>query len=226
MRAEYPSLASPPLSPRIQGLLCDLFGWGQAAAGIAQGIATTAAAKMQADAARDAAKLAADAATHGADLQDAAAQRTEAFNREQADYAAQQQEVDRHANYEQYAAGRRYQGSLSQMLGLGGMSVPAYVPGVVPHFTTAPAPGGPSAPGAPPAMTPPPPAGPAGPAAMPANFGAALAPGASAAAAAMAPGAPPSPTAPPGVPQLQPDGTYAMVSSMPRYPSFGQYLEA
>jgi hypothetical protein len=214
-------------SVRVQGPCFDCFGVGTAVSGVAQATGNVIAAEKQAGAARDAAKLAADAATHGADLQDAAAQRTEAFNREQADYTAQQAEVDRHANYDQYAVNRRRIGSLGTMLGLGGVDVPAYVPGIVPHFANAPAP----APGAPPSSGSPTPPD----VQSPANFGAAMAGGARAAAAIAPPGAPPvNPALMAGntgfeggmaTPQLQPDGTYAMVPSMPpRYRSFGQSL--
>lgn len=61
------------------------------------------------------------------------------FQREQAEYQAQQEEVNRRANYDQWAAKRRYQGSIGQMLGLGSSEVPAYVPGITPHFTGGPA---------------------------------------------------------------------------------------
>lgn len=241
MRAEYPCLASPAASVRVQAPWLDLFGWGEAVAGIAQGVATITAAEKQANAAREAAKITADAANHGADLQDAAAQRNEAFLREQADYTAHQAEVDRRANYGQYASNRRRIGSISQALGLGGVEVPEYVPGVESHFSNAPAPAGPSGWGGPP----PPGAtsGPQGAPPPPLNFGAALAGGAAAAGQmAPPPGSAPTPEDlaalranmggntgifNPGAPKLQPDGTYAIPDSMPpRYRTFGQYLGA
>lgn len=75
------------------------------------------------------------AANHAADLQDAANKRAEAFQRQQAEQAYQQGEVDRQANYDQWAAKRRNIGSISQMLGLGGGGdIPAYVPSVDPRY--------------------------------------------------------------------------------------------
>lgn len=59
-----------------------------------------------------------------------------AFEKQQAQYNAQETEVNRKANYDLMVAKAKKLGSLSQMLGLGGgPDIPAYVPGVTPNFT-------------------------------------------------------------------------------------------
>jgi hypothetical protein len=119
-------------------------------------------ASKQAGAATDAAKLSTDAANHAADVQAQSNREALAFEREQADYQAQQTEINRKANYDQWAAHMQGVNSIGDFLHLGRKPIPAYVPGEPAGFApTAAAPAGPGAPGAP------------GP--MPANFGAMLA---------------------------------------------------
>lgn len=98
------------------------------------------AAHMASSGATDAAKLQTDAAKYGADKQDAATQRAEAFQRQQAENAWQNSQQTQRANYEQSKA--RY-GSIAGVasqygLNLGGM--PEYSPGVDPHYDTGAAP--------------------------------------------------------------------------------------
>lgn len=218
--------------------------WGAIGAGVSAGTSLIGA-HMQAGAAEDAAHLQVDASKYAADKQDAAAQRAEAWQRQQAEAQWQQQETDRKANYDQWAAKRRNIGSIGKFLGLGsGGDIPAYVPSVDPRLT---APGAPLPAG--PGQTPPGGPASAGPAAPPATFGAALTSGRPTVPPTAAPltntPAPGSPAqlallrarmggnagtaGPMGAPQLQPDGTYAFPSSMPlapRYQSFGDYLGA
>lgn len=169
------------------------------------GAATTAGASIygahkQAGAASDAAKLTTDAANHAADVQARSNAEALAFERQQADYQAREMEVDRRANYDQQAAKLRRIGSIGQMLGLGGVEIPAYVPSAPANFSA-----GPPAPGAPAAGLPTAPP-------MPASFGAML----------DQPGRVPTRFTPRAGP-----APLAFASSMPSpYGTFGQYLGA
>ena len=104
--------------------------------GIAAGTAGAGiyAAHKTAGAAEDAAKLQTDAANHAADVEGQSTAEALAFQRQQAQYQAQQDEINRRANYDQWAAKQRKVGSIGQMLGLGGVEVPDYVPGATPNF--------------------------------------------------------------------------------------------
>lgn len=177
-------------------------------------------AHKQAESADTAAKLQVDAANHAADVKAQSDREALDFQKQQAETQWQNDEGNRHANYDQWAAKRRNIGSIGTMLGLGGGGdIPAYVPSTDPRFGAS---GGPA----------PPPAGPGGPPPgapaprRPANFDAAV----------NGPALPAPPidprlmggnggvVAPMGTPQLQPDGTYAIPSSMPRYRTFGQSM--
>lgn len=214
--------------------------WGAIAAGT---MATTGliGASKQAGAAKDAAQLQVDAANHGADVQAKTAADTLAWNKQQAETQWQNDEVNRKANYDQWAAKRQNVGSIGQML-LGSRFTPSTIPGYVPSIdpryldgaTPVPAGSGqtPAAAAPPGAMTP------------PASFGAAVNSGQARSPLQFRAPAPPPAAAPPpqldprlmggntgitggmGMPVLQPDGTYALPGSMPRYGSFGAYLGA
>lgn len=103
----------------------------------------------------EAANATADAAKYGADKQDAAAQRAEAFQRQEAENAWQNAQQTQQSNYNQQKA--RY-GMISQLggqFGLPSMTMPDYVPGIDPHYTDGGSPppgtisGGPPSSGAP-----------------------------------------------------------------------------
>jgi hypothetical protein len=192
-------------------------------------------ANKQAGAAETAAKLQTDAANHAADVQAQSNREALQFEREQAAYAAQQTEVDRHANYDQWAARQRRVGSIGDYLGFKGTAnnLPAYVPGVVPDFGSAVA--SPSPVNAPVSVG----AGqtpaaaamrPAVMARAPLNFGAALDARGSPARGAV----PFASSMPPGVSAIDPaalaeiqrrqGGNVGIIP--PRYASFGSYLGA
>lgn len=136
---------------RVQQLTYDCFGVGTAIGGTAQAIGNVTAATLQANAARDAAKTTADAADYGATVQGEQNANTLAFNQAQAQNTAQNTEVNRKANYGQWAAHQGDLSSIGAILGLPGKTVPAYVPGVTPNFTSLslPYPTMPTAPGQP-----------------------------------------------------------------------------
>lgn len=213
------------------------------ATAIGAATATTVAASKQSGAVTDAAKLQTDAANHAADVQAKSAADTLAWNKQQAEQQWQQQETDRKANYDQWAAKRRNIGSIGQFLGLGiGGDIPGYVPSVDPRYVNGgtPLPAGagqtPAAAAAQPgAMTAPPPA----------SIGAAVTNGPTRTVVPFHGMLPPPPASPSGVdprlmggntgvvppggggtPVLQPDGTYAIPGSLPRYGSLGAYLGA
>jgi len=85
-------------------------------------------AKLSANAQRDAAQLATDAASHAADVQAKAAADTLAFQKEQAAQQRAVDEVNRRANYEQWATQRRQFQSLDQLVGNAPREIPGYVP--------------------------------------------------------------------------------------------------
>lgn len=82
------------------------------------------------------APAAAQAATgiYGARKQGSANDKALAFNREQAQTAAQSAEADRHANYDQWAVQQRHQNAVRKAMGWGVVDVPDYVPGATPQF--------------------------------------------------------------------------------------------
>lgn len=133
------SFAAPTTGAGMSGLG---FGWGDVFKAGTSLFGNLFGAHQQASAANNAAQISADALKYGANLQDQAAQRQEAFLRQQAENGYANSEVDRRANYDQWAARENRLGSLSAALGYGGRAVPAYVPSVDPHYLT-PTPGAP-----------------------------------------------------------------------------------
>ena len=97
-------------------------------------------AKMQSGAVRNAAQEQARAADIAAAEQRRASEAAEAFQRQQAQQAWAQQEADRRANYDQWAAREQRLGSIGEMLGYGRRQTPGYVPSVNPHLAPAPPP--------------------------------------------------------------------------------------
>lgn len=94
------------------------------------------AAQIQADAAKETARIQAESAAKAAALQKQANDETLAFSKQQATYGAQSTEVDRHANYDQWAAQQRRLGSIGEMVGLGPREIPGYVASPTPNFDT------------------------------------------------------------------------------------------
>lgn len=119
----------PPLvAAAVIGGISTVAGGAMAARG------ASGAARHQTQAANDAARLEADAIRYGADRTATSQAEQLAFLRQQAQIAQQQGEVDRRANYDQWANRERRLGSVGQALGFGGRSVPGYVPGVPQQF--------------------------------------------------------------------------------------------
>ncbi len=173
------------------------------------------AANTTADAATKAAQLKTDAANHAADVTAQSAKEALAFQEAQAQNTAQNDAINREANYRLMAAKAAKFGSIGQLLGLGSVSTPDYVPGVMPNYAA----GQP-----PPAGGPPAPAGPAAPpvpdARQPVAAQALQRPVLTATAPAAA-GT--SPTPAPGL-VLLPDGTYGPPGALQRLGSVGSYL--
>ncbi len=96
-------------------------------------------ASKQSGAAQEGAQAVADAQKYAADLQAQGAAQALAFTKGQAENAFQNSESARQGNYGQYAAAQRRLGSVGQLVGFGPREIPAYVPGVDPNFTGAPA---------------------------------------------------------------------------------------
>lgn len=109
---------------------------GTAIAGAAGATGAVVAGHMQSSAAKDAAKLQTDAANHGADVQDAATQRAEAFQRQQAEQQWQEGERLQRANYDQAKSRTSALANLGSSLGMN-VNIPDYVPGTDPRFTDA-----------------------------------------------------------------------------------------
>lgn len=77
------------------------------------------------------------AANYAADQQKKAADDQLAYQRQQAENTYRQQEADRKANYDQWAARQTRLNSIGAALGYGaGTSIPAYVPIADPGYTT------------------------------------------------------------------------------------------
>ena len=74
------------------------------------------------------AQLQTQAATEGARIQAESAQKALDFQKAEAARIAQQEEVNRRANYEQWAAQQRRHGTLGDLLGLAPQEIPGYVP--------------------------------------------------------------------------------------------------
>ena len=94
---------------------------------------------MQSRAAGQAARHQTNAANTAAQLEAQSQAEQLAFLREQADLAQRQAEVDRRANYEQWASREGRLGSVGQALGFGGRSIPGYVPSAGGSFGQPPA---------------------------------------------------------------------------------------
>lgn len=115
-------------------------GLGTAIAGAAAGGASIYGAHKTSSAANRAADLTTQAANHGADLQKQAADDALAFQKSQADAKAKQDEIDRRANYDQWAAGMDQHNRVRAALGYPTVPIPPYVPGATPTFSGPPAP--------------------------------------------------------------------------------------
>ena len=96
-----------------------------------------------------AAKIGSNAAKTGGQLQDAATQRAEVFQRQQAENDFLNSEAARHANYDQYLGRRNAASALGSSIGFNLPDAQPYVPGIDPHYTTAGTAAPPSATGAP-----------------------------------------------------------------------------
>lgn len=192
-------------------------GAGTAIAGIVGGGAALTGAALQSHAYGSAADEQTGAANHAADLQSQSTAAALAFQKQQAEAQWVNDEANRKANYDQWAAHEANVGSIGEWLGLGGKTIQPYVPGVDPRFldaNAAPPPAGPTPAAA--AARPPmgsvgsyltPPSAPSGvnPALMGGNTGVAGNVG--------------------GL-VLQPDGTYALPSSLSMLRPIGGYLGA
>jgi len=84
-----------------------------------------------------AAKIGSNAAKQAGQVQDAATQRAEVFQRQQAENDFLNAEAARHANYDQYMGRRNAASALGSSIGFNLPDAPAYVPGIDPHYTTA-----------------------------------------------------------------------------------------
>lgn len=102
-------------------------------------------AHMQTAAADKSAQIAADAAKYGADKVAAAEAAALAFQKSTGENAFQNSEVGRRTDYAWQAAREKRLGYLGDLLGMPAREIPAFIPGVDPHFDTG---GGSSAPGA------------------------------------------------------------------------------
>lgn len=128
---------------------------GLIAAGTA-GATSIYSANKQAGAAEKSAQLTTDAAKYGADKQDAATQRAETFQRQQAENEWLNSQNTQKANYDQSKARYGSIAGVASQYGLNLAGMPDYAPGVDPHYTdpSTPAPGTVAgAAGAPPAAT-------------------------------------------------------------------------
>jgi hypothetical protein len=107
------------------------------------------AAKIASNAAGKSADIQTTAATHAADLEAKAAADALAFQKQQAETDWQNSQQTERANYDQWAAREGRMSGLGPLIGLPARNIPAYVPGIDPNFTSAPAqvPGGPPAAG-------------------------------------------------------------------------------
>lgn len=91
----------------------------------------------QASGQTNAAKIQSDAQLGAAKIQDDATQRTEAFQRAQAENTYQNSEVSRRGNYDQWVAAQHRLGTVGQLLGMPDREIPAYVPTIDPRYTSA-----------------------------------------------------------------------------------------
>lgn len=101
--------------------------WAAIAAGSTAGAGIYAANK-QSGAVKDSARMQVDAANHAADAQAKSTAEALAFEKEQAARDYGMQESNRHANYDQWAAGQHRLGTIGEMVGLGPREIPGYVP--------------------------------------------------------------------------------------------------
>lgn len=91
-------------------------------------------AHQQASAATDAARINAEAQERIAAANAKAAADALAFSKSSAENGFQNNEVARAGNYDQWAAAQRRIGSVAKLLGFGDREIPAYRPGVDPHY--------------------------------------------------------------------------------------------
>jgi hypothetical protein len=76
----------------------------------------------------------AGASIYGAHKQGQANSKALTFEREQAQQAAQDAEIARRANYDQWKARQQRLNTITGVLGWGSQNIPAYVPGQVPNY--------------------------------------------------------------------------------------------
>jgi len=107
--------------------------------GIAPAVGSVVGAKMASGAQSRAAQQQTQSANYAADIQDRAAREALEYQKQQAAEEARRYEIDRRANYDQWAAHEGRLGSLSQIWGFGGRPIPGYVPGT-PNTNAGPAP--------------------------------------------------------------------------------------
>ena len=180
---------------------------GTAIAGGAAATGAIVAANKTSNATTTAAADTTAAANHAADVQAESAKEALAFQEAQAQNEAANAEVNRKANYDLMAAKQAKLGSIGELLGLGGVTTPAYVPGITPNFTAGqPTTGAAVVAGGPTAPTP-----------------VQARPVTSPVAAQTATAAPVAADAMGGL-VLQPDGTYKFAGALPKYGSVGSYL--
>jgi hypothetical protein len=84
------------------------------------------------------AKISSNAASDAAAAASVSNDKALAFQKQQAENDYRNQEVARKANFDQWAAGMGAKNSVRAALGLGRITVPAYVPSVDPNFGGAP----------------------------------------------------------------------------------------
>lgn len=104
------------------------------AAAAATSSAAVYSANKQSGAAEQSAKLTTDAATHSADLQSQSQKDALAFQRQQAEVDARNQEQARKANYDQWASREQRLSTFGQMLGLPARDIPAYQASQDPNY--------------------------------------------------------------------------------------------
>src|SRR3990167_6009829 len=109
-------------------------GAGTAIAGAIGGGTAIASGAIQARAHGKAAKLQTQSANYAADRQLESSKAAEAFQRQQAQATWVNQEGDRRANYDQWAARERRLGSVADALGYGQREIPGYVASIDPQF--------------------------------------------------------------------------------------------
>ena len=129
------SLRYFPTGERFEGrgVIASSLALGALVAGATAGGAVASGA-IQSRAAGKAARTQADAATETAKIEDTAAQRAEAFQRQQEQQKWRDAETTRRANYDQWAARQQALNAYRQRYGYQGAPIPAYVPSQDPGF--------------------------------------------------------------------------------------------